>query len=328
VANHKDFEEGLLVKYLTNDLPLQEAREVEDWIQASEENKRHFDQVMLIWEQSLNTFPKKTIEADDAWMRMKQRMSRDREMSGFRRFANVHFIWRAAAIFILCFCAGISGYLMLQSDRNTTVTTLQLASAGKVLTDTLPDQSVITINKNSFLSYPSEFKGATREVTLNGEAFFKIKADKKHPFIVHANDVTVRVVGTSFNIKTVNGKTEVVVESGVVIIQKKGRSETLVAKEKTETNWHDTTLLKSTITDHLYNYYRSKEFVCESTPLDELIQKLNEAYNAEIELGRDALRDVRITTVFRNEPLDNIIDVICQTFKIRADKKGNRIILY
>jgi transmembrane sensor len=328
VANHKDFDEGLLVRYLTNDLNMQEVRQVEDWIQANEENKRHFDQVMLIWEQSLNTFPKKKIEPDDAWIRLKQRITHDEEMSGFRRFRNLHFVWRAAAIFVLCFCAGIIGYIMLQSERNANVTTLQIASAGKVLTDTLPDESVITVNKNSFLSYPSEFKGATREVTLNGEAFFKIKADKKHPFIVHANDVTVKVVGTSFNIKTVNGKTEVVVESGIVVVQKKGRSETLVAKQKTETSWHDTTLIKSTITNHLYNYYRSKEFICESTPLDELIEKLNEAYNAEIELGREGLKDVRITTVFRNEPLDNIIDVICQTFKIRADKKGNRIILY
>ena len=328
MENQKDFDEGLLVRYLTNDLSVQEARQVEDWIQASEENKRHFDQVMLIWEQSLNTFPKRTIEPDDAWIRMRQRMSRDKELPGSRKFANLHSIWRAAAIFILCFCAGLIGYLMLQSEKNAAVTTLQLASAGKVLTDTLPDQSVITVNKYSFLSYPSEFKGATREVTLNGEAFFKIRADRKHPFIVHANDVTVRVVGTLFNIKTVNGKTEVIVESGVVIVQKKGQSETLVAKEKTETNWHDTTFIKSTVTDHLYNYFRSKEFVCESTPLDELIEKLNEAYDAEIELGRDALKDVRITTVFRNEPLDNIIDVICQTFKIRADKKGNRIILY
>lgn len=323
---HKNIDEGLLVRYLTNDLPDTEIKRVEEWIQASEENTRLFNQFLLIWEQSVHTFPKKNVEPDEAWLRMKKRLANDvSEPAPF--FGQIRFVWRAAAIFIICVCVGSIGYLMLNKYSSAPVSNLQLASAGRVVTDTLPDQSVITVNKNSFLSYPSEFRGGTREVTLNGEAFFRIKADKKHPFIVHANDITVKVVGTSFNIKTVNGKTEVVVESGVVVVQKNKQSTTLVAKEKTETNWHDTSLVKTSVTDKLYNYYRSREFICDRTPLQQLVEKLNEAYDADIELGRDALKDLRITTVFTNEPLENIIDIICQTFKLKAEKIGNRIIL-
>ena len=96
----------------------------------------------------------------------------------------------------------------------------------------MPDGSVITVNKNSTLSYPSEFKGKTREVALNGEAFFKVTPNKEKPFIIHVNDVTVRVVGTSFNIRSEKGKTEVIVETGIVQVTKNKRTVSLLPKRK------------------------------------------------------------------------------------------------
>ncbi len=66
----------------------------------------------------------------------------------------------------------------------------------------LPDGSKVWLNSESKLEYKSNFNDSIREVTLEGEAFFDVVKDKKHPFIVHTSDIDVRVLGTAFNVKS------------------------------------------------------------------------------------------------------------------------------
>ena len=65
---------------------------------------------------------------------------------------------------------------------------------------TLPDGSVVWLNANSMLKYPSEFKAKHRDVDLKGEAYFDVHSDAKHPFIVETYACDVEVLGTKFNI--------------------------------------------------------------------------------------------------------------------------------
>ena len=190
-----------------------------------------------------------------------------------------------------------------------------------VLIDTLSDGSVITLNKRSTVTYPSKFKGNTRAIALKGEAFFNVAPDKKRPFIISVNDVQVTVVGTSFNIKGENGNTEVVVESGVVRVTRSGKTVELNAGEKVVMHANDSIASKEAVDEKLYNYYRTKEFVCDETPLWKLVQVLNEAYDAKIIIGRKELNDKKITTIFYNESLEKILEVIHLTFDITVIKK-------
>jgi len=190
-----------------------------------------------------------------------------------------------------------------------------------VLVDTLSDGSVITLNKRSTITYPSKFKGNTRTIALKGEAFFNVAPDKKKPFIISVNDVRVTVVGTSFNIKSENGSTEVVVETGIVRVTRSGKTVELNAGEKIVMDAKDSTTVKEAVSDKLYNYYRSKEFVCDETPLWKLVQVLNEAYDSKIIIGRKELNEKRITTTFYNESLEKILEIIHLTFDITVIKK-------
>ena len=81
-------------------------------------------------------------------------------------------------------------------------------------------------------------------------------------------------------------------------------------------------------TDELYNYYRTKEFVCNRTPLYKLTNVLSEAYDVQIVIVEENIKQMPLTTVFHNEPIDNILDVICATFNLRFTKNGNEIKLY
>jgi transmembrane sensor len=327
VRNYNEIDEGLLVRYLLNETSVEEKHRFEAWVNASSENKKQFEQFLIIWEQSRNIPPEKKIPEDEAWQRMKLRLGQAGRTAPAKLISPAKLAWRAAAVFVLAVCAGWLGYVIMQYYENARVSTVQVASVARVVTDTLPDGSIVTVNKNSFLTFPSRFTGNTREVTLNGEAYFTVTPDKKHPFIIHANDITVRVVGTAFNVKSTNGKTEVIVESGIVQVVKDRKTVRLKPKEKTVTSWYDSSLVKAGTTDKLYNYYHSKEFICNATPLHQLVETLNAAYDAHIVIANDSLRNVKITTVFKNESLDTIISIISETLKIRVERDGKTIIL-
>jgi ferric-dicitrate binding protein FerR (iron transport regulator) len=86
-------------------------------------------------------------------------------------------------------------------------------------------------------------------------------------------------------------------------------------------------LRKVANTDQLYNYYRSKLFVADNTPLWRVVEILNEAYDANIVIENDQHRDLPLTTTFKDESLDNILHIITETFKITAVKENGKIIL-
>jgi ferric-dicitrate binding protein FerR (iron transport regulator) len=193
--------------------------------------------------------------------------------------------------------------------------------------DTLPDGSVVTLNKNSTLNYPSKFKGKTRAIALKGEAFFNVTPDKEKPFIISVNDVQVRVVGTSFNIRSEGGVTEVIVETGVVEVTRGGKTVQLQPSEKLKLEAQDLVMQKEKVEDKLYNYYRSREFVCDDTPLWKLVEVLNEAYDTTVVIGNPQIRSYKLNTTFNNESLGGILEIVSQTFGITVTKEKDRIVL-
>ncbi|HMO38139.1 MAG TPA: FecR domain-containing protein [Saprospiraceae bacterium] len=86
---------------------------------------------------------------------------------------------------------------------------------------TLPDGSVVWLNKGSQLSYLSDFEKDTRIVTLTGEAFFEVKKDTKRPFVVKTGTIQTRVLGTAFNVKAYgqDDLVEVALVSGQVQVE-------------------------------------------------------------------------------------------------------------
>lgn len=90
--------------------------------------------------------------------------------------------------------------------------------AGERKSLTLSDGTKIWLSPSSSLEYPDQLTGNLREVKLEGEAFFEVAKDKKHPFIIHSGRLDTRVVGTSFNIQSFKAQTNstVTVVTGIV----------------------------------------------------------------------------------------------------------------
>ena len=289
---------------------------MKQWL-ADDANLAYYNQLKKIWDDSRQLALASTVDESRAWQKFHQRI----HPAPVRRTS---FGWmRIAASVIIIVGLGLLAYRVF-NDRTKEMT---VVAQKTVLNDTLPDGSVVTVNKGSSISYASKFKGETRQVSLKGEAFFNVTPNKKKPFIISVNDVQITVVGTSFNVKTINGNTDVVVETGIVTVTRAGKTVVLKANEEVIVNVKDSALTKEKVSDQLYKYYRTKEFVCDDTPLWKLVEVLNEAYNSHIVIGTPALKDMRINTTFNNESLDQVLNVISLTLNIRINKEGDTIIL-
>ena len=221
------FDRELLAKYLSNEVNPVEKSEVEAWINLSEENREELEQSRKMLD-SVDAFYK----ADDfnsvaAWQKVQSKMHAPQlrvvQKNNVRKEVISHF-YKVAAIVVFAVLLGSAGYYFGFRNKVTEVYSEIISAEKQVISEyILPDGSVVALNSNSKLVFPSNFKGNTREVTIYGEAFFDVKPDASKPFIINAGNAQVKVLGTSFNVKAYpeNETVEVVVATGKVQVSGK-----------------------------------------------------------------------------------------------------------
>jgi transmembrane sensor len=311
--------DDLLVKYLLKEVSASEAALVDAWIAERPQHAHYYNDFKIVWEESRKLAGRSNVNVDEAWDRFQGLVAKEtkpRSVSLTRPALSI-----AAGLALLI--GGTLLYLLLNKESERLI----VQSGMQIQTVKLPDGSFVTLNKGSELSYPKVFSGPRREVMLQGEAFLEVVPDKTHPFIVSANVAQIKVVGTSFNIKTRDTATEVIVTTGIVEVTNKVEMLQLLPNEATTVYKGRAGLAKRKAQDQLYNYYRTKEFVCNNTPLERLADVLSEAYNIQIDIIDPALRKLPLTVTFRNESLNEVLLVISETLNIRAEQSGKRVIL-
>lgn len=313
----------LLVKHLLGEANNSEQEALESWISESDANRQHYKQLQKIWDESKKLQAKSTVNEDAAWERFQQRVQNEQEAASKtialpkRRLSWMHI---AAALVIMIGSAWLINFAM--NGNKVTLT-----AKNEVLIETLPDGTVVTLNKDSKLKYTKNFEGDTRNVKLTGEAFFDVTPNKTKPFVIDVKDVTVTVVGTSFNVKSSKERTEVIVETGIVEVAKKNHSINVNPDEKAIVYKSKPQPEKEDNEDKLYQYYRTRSFVCKNTPLPRLVNILNEAYDTNIIIENEQLKELLITATFKEDTLEDILLVISETFGIKVVRDGERIIL-
>jgi len=316
----------LLVSYLLGEAPPSLRKKVEQWIHSDPAHQRYFDHFQLIWNMSKQVTLPPSISEESAWQRFQQRtFQAPAQKNSIVRSLPSAFNWRRAAAILILGVSILSLFYVIW-DKNTSAP-IMIAADGSAIEKVLPDGSTVTLNKHASITYAGRMKGEERKVELKGEAFFTVVPDKTKPFVVTINDITVTVVGTAFNVKQAGDETEIIVESGIVKVARNNKTVTLEAGQKAVIKATDTRLEKQESADQLYNYYRSKTFVCDNTPLWKLAETLSEAYEVEIIIENKALRDYPLTATFHEESLDNILSVIAETFDIAVSKNNQTIIL-
>lgn len=321
--------DDLLVKYLLGEALPAEVLAVDEWLQQSEENKKYFSQIQQVWEQSLELAPAIQVDEKEAWQRFKKRIENlpaENNAAVVPLYKKITKQWAAVAAVIIL---AVAVWLFYRKPvEETSIAMIEKKTVSRPQTDTLPDGSIITLNRHTEISYPAKFTGTSRKVLLKGEAFFNVMPDKARPFIIQADEVNITVVGTSFNVKNDDSSTQVIVETGIVKIFFRNKTIELTKGEKVIINHNTAFLQKNKVRDSLYNYYRSNAIICNATPLQDVVNTLNEAYNVHIVLQDASLRQLLLTSTFKNESIESILSIIQQTFDLRITREGDNYFIY
>lgn len=191
----KNYIQQLIEQFGHNDYSPATQKKVQRWLADDEHAEEKREALNKLWEQAGEQEMPRGMQ--QSIRRMQQNLGMQPEADNKKRIQL--FIWRAAAIFLLA-VSSVSIYLILEKDRPQKDLLECYIPTAEIRELTLPDGTCVMLNSKSTLLYPEEFTGDTRSVYLVGEANFKVKPDKRHPFIVKANDFQVTALGTEFNI--------------------------------------------------------------------------------------------------------------------------------
>lgn len=318
--------ESLIAKVLAGEANESEIASLKTWRQASSENESYYIILKQIFDESSLAKENYTYNVDEAWKKVAPEFSFRCELPSERNKPAVKsFSWIQVAAAILV-VTGISfaAYMMLKEEVVEPVT---IASFENIVNTSLPDSTHIVVNRNSELEYV--FTKDKRKVALKGEAFFDIAPDANRQFILEIGSLTIVDIGTAFNVNApVNSDSVVVyVESGEVKITSSTGKEMNLLKGETGIFMRSSDLLSKELhADTNLVSYKTKIFVFENAPLEVIAAKLNEVYGVNITIS-DSLINCHLTSTFRNEEIDAILEVIAETLNLKVSKIDNKIVL-
>lgn len=274
--------------------------------------------------------PSKEHSAEKSFSRLMARIQPDKNsIDIFRRRANRYRSWMVAAT--VAMLVAMSGWLYNIVSDNEPTFIVASNNSSIVQKVTLPDGTVINLNTCSRLTYPERFSGKSREVFLDGEAYFDVAHDKRHPFIVRAGELKIRVLGTKFN---VNASTLVPQITATLIegsIEAATGKKNILMKPNQQLKY-DTSSGRVSLTE-LTNASREIRWtqniwVLSDTPLLDICQRLEQQFNIKIIIMNDELIGKSFTGEFyTNESLESILKTMQISTPFNYEYKGRNIIL-
>jgi transmembrane sensor len=228
-----------------------------------------------------------------------------------------------AAVLIVTF-----GFYFLTQGIFNQLSTKELVaeSSAKKKICTLPDGSTVFLNANSKLTYPEKFGDHQRVVTLEGEAFFEITPNSQNPFLIETGTVTTEVVGTSFNINSITNRVIVTVVTGKVLLYK-DKADAIAMTVGEQGIYDDSGLEKMTNNDLNFLSWKTNVLIFQNTSLTKVVDDLNRHYGDHIQIASKMLEGCTLTSTFRNQTLEEILQELTVVLSIELERNGDMVIL-
>jgi transmembrane sensor len=220
--------------------------------------------------------------------------------------------------------------------NNDTLSRTNITTENKVVY--LVDGSKIILQPGSSITHITFLQKNKREVALHGSAFFEVAKDAKRPFYVYANDIILRVLGTSFNVTAgkKKGDVNVLVHTGKVSVFKKNNiqqdSIILMPNQQMTYEAQTQTLVKSIVEGDLTlrKPLREKDehlFTFEETPVSSIFSVMQQAYGIPIDYNEKKLASYKVTSYMNNESFEEKMEIICDAINAAYSIKNNKVIV-
>ena len=229
--------------------------------------------------------------------------------------------WVAAAIFLIT--AGLGLFKYFQPGEPFIETRY-----AEIKNESLPDGSLVTLNADSKLTYGKTWnEKGDREVWVSGEAFFEVKkTEQLSKFIVHAGNFDIIVTGTEFNVVNRNGKTNVLLKEGSVIVRTTNGTETTM-KPGDFVEFTNDRIQSKAAKDIQVLAWKDRKFIFEKTPMKEVGTSISELYGVEVRFGDDAVAADSISGILPNDNLDVFLELLQTTYNYEIIKSNQDILI-
>lgn len=200
----------------------------------------------------------------------------------------------------------------------------------------LSDGTTVHLNSGTTLKYPVKFiAGENRQVFLDGEAFFDVAKDKKHPFIVNADDLNVRVLGTHFNVSNYpeDVATDVVLVEGSVgmynVNEEFDATKNTVLKPgyKGSFNKQNNMIFTKPVITDIYTSWVNGGLTFRNMTFKNIITKLERRYNVTIINKNEKLANEKFNASFKEESIENVMSYFNDIHGINYTIKNNQILI-
>jgi transmembrane sensor len=342
---------ALLDRYLAGESTPSEAQIVRDWLALDAQNRVTLEQLERVRSVVRNRPP--TRSADDAWNRAArelevhrtadesratalrregvsetrprvQPLARTRSMFGRRRYAT----WVAAATVLII--ASAVAYRV--NSRTEPVVAAgeearnYVTSPGQRATIQLADGTQITIGPSSRLRVEGDFGITSRDVSLAGEAYFKVHHDDARPFRVHTSHGVAEDLGTEFIVSAFEGSTsdQVVVSSGKVSLG----GTTLSRGQLGRIDQSGKVKVISDVDLELHFGWVDGRVSFRDSRLDQALVRLSRWYDVDFQLADTALGAMKLTASFKEESLSEVLESLDLTLGLRHRTSGRSVIFY
>lgn len=309
----------VLTDYLNETCNETTQQAVEVWLKESCANQNYFDELKLYWKCKSTSADQVIFDTEKAYRNLLQKRINQKQIK-FRKY------FQYAAIIALLITSGLISYLFLMSDSNQVLIVNNDTNEKLV---SLPDSSTILLARGSSIEYPRKFLKESRTVQLTGNAFFKIVKDQHRPFIISTSRTQTIVLGTSFQISETISNTSIEVESGIVEfmeINNRSNKVRLVKGDVAKFVNKQHAVLKGK-QELINSDFKIQHLKYQNQSLAVICNDLNELFNANIKLEGETIPLLKLTAVFENQNLENILETISFTLDLDIEKNSQHILL-
>lgn len=343
---HNDRLIYLLIKKQSGEITLEEQLELSDLIKDKEDNGLFLDGMSEVLNSSLTYASDPRDQAvNKALDKIRARIKTSEPVVPTGKYRSISSYFAVAASIILVL--GCAFFYWLQTGQKTEhVDNIVVTKKGSKTNLVLPDGTKVWVNADSRLSYDKDFGNSIREVYLTGEAYFDVVKDKKRPFIVHTDNIDIKVLGTAFNVRAYGNEHNTqttLLRGSIEVLLKKNNNKTLLlapnekmivrnaavqALSKHPTRLPEIELLKLS-PDKIDSLSIETEWInnrlaFEQETLTDIVPVLERWYNITIELKKKQDAGVLYRGKFENDSLEDVLESLKMignfNYKIQKDK--------
>ena len=311
----------ILSKHFLNETTEEEEQKIKAFKTT---NAAEYSMLKRLWEKG--DIRVKDFDSHKAWAKMELNLKKAPQTKVVKLPVYKRMLQVAAVAAILIIGAYTAYYFtdVLPGQQIVTVASGTAENAKEII---LSDGTVVWLNKNSTLAFTKKFSNNKREVYLTGEAFFKVHRDTEKPFIISTDNASVKVLGTSFNVKSNADITKVVVATGKVKVSNSEGNDFQIITPGLSAEVSGEKVIKYKTSSPNYLAWKTGVFKFHNTPLPQVIDDLNTYYNNKFVLNSTEETACRLTADFNKAEINDILETIKLTCDVEINQKNGKYIL-